>query len=28
VTVPSHVFVWLKRLLPIAWLDKILVSVE
>lgn len=28
VTVPTHVFAWLKRLLPTAWLDKILVSVE
>lgn len=28
VTVPTHLFAWLKRLLPITWLDKILVSVE
>ncbi len=28
VTLPTHVFAWLKRLLPTAWLDKILVSVE
>ena len=28
VTVPTHLFCWLKRLLPTAWLDKILVSVE
>ncbi|MGY6277451.1 SDR family oxidoreductase [Methylomonas sp. MgM2] len=28
VTVPTHLFAWLKRLLPTAWLDKILVSVE
>jgi NAD(P)-dependent dehydrogenase (short-subunit alcohol dehydrogenase family) len=28
VTVPTHLFSWLKRLLPTAWLDKILVSVE
>lgn len=28
VTVPTHLFTWLKRLLPTAWLDKILVSVE
>ncbi|WP_446809511.1 SDR family oxidoreductase [Methylomonas sp. 2BW1-5-20] len=28
VTVPTHLFAWLKRLLPTAWLDKLLVSVE
>lgn len=28
VTVPTHLFAWLKRLLPTAWMDKILVSVE
>jgi len=28
VTVPTHLFAWLKRLLPTGWLDKILVSVE
>lgn len=28
VTVPTHIFAWLKRLFPVAWLDKILVSVE
>lgn len=28
VTVPTYLFAWLKRLLPTAWLDKILVSVE
>lgn len=28
VTVPTHLFAWLKRLLPVTWLDKILVSVE
>lgn len=28
VTVPTHAFAWLKRLLPTAWMDKILVSVE
>ncbi len=28
VTVPTHLFAWLKRLLPTSWLDKILVSVE
>ncbi|MCQ8118369.1 SDR family oxidoreductase [Methylomonas rosea] len=28
VTVPTHLFAWLKRLLPSAWLDKLLVSVE
>lgn len=28
VTVPTHLFAWLKRLLPTAWLDKILISVE
>ena len=28
VTVPTHVFACLKRLLPTSWLDKILVSVE
>ena len=28
VTVPTYLFAWLKRLLPMAWLDKILVSVE
>jgi NAD(P)-dependent dehydrogenase (short-subunit alcohol dehydrogenase family) len=28
VTVPTHLFSWLKRLLPTTWLDKILVSVE
>lgn len=28
VTVPTHLFAWLKRLLPTAWLDKILSSVE
>jgi len=28
VTVPTHLFAWLKRVLPTAWLDKILVSVE
>lgn len=28
VTVPTHLFAWLKRLLPTVWLDKILVSVE
>ena len=28
VTVPTHLFAWLKRLLPAFWLDKILVSVE
>ena len=28
VTFPTHLFAWLKRLLPTAWLDKILVSVE
>lgn len=28
VTVPSHLFAWLKRMLPTAWLDKILISVE
>ena len=28
VTVPTHLFAWLKRLLPTAWLDKILTSVE
>lgn len=28
VTVPTHLFAYLKRLLPTAWLDKLLVSVE
>jgi len=28
VTVPTHLFAWLKRLLPAAWMDKLLVSVE
>lgn len=28
ITVPTHLFAWLKRLLPSQWLDKILVSVE
>ena len=28
VTVPTHLFSWLKRFLPTAWLDKILISVE
>ena len=28
VTFPTHLFAWLKRLLPTAWLDKILVIVE
>lgn len=28
VTVPTHLFAWFKRLLPTAWLDKILTSVE
>ncbi|MCQ8103453.1 SDR family oxidoreductase [Methylomonas sp. SURF-2] len=28
VTLPTHLFAWLKRLLPTAWLDKILLSVE
>ena len=28
VTLPTHLFAWLKRLLPTTWLDKILVSVE
>ncbi|AMK76572.1 MULTISPECIES: SDR family oxidoreductase [Methylomonas] len=28
VTVPTHLFAWLKRLLPSAWLDKLLVSVK
>lgn len=28
VTVPTHLFAWLKRLLPTIWLDKLLVSVE
>ncbi len=28
VTVPTHLFAWLKRILPTSWLDKILVSVE
>lgn len=28
VTVPTHLFAWLKRLLPTEWLDKLLVSVE
>ncbi|OQW72661.1 MAG: short-chain dehydrogenase [Proteobacteria bacterium ST_bin11] len=28
VTVPTHLFAWLKRLLPNSWLDKLLVSVE
>ncbi|MBD9359968.1 SDR family oxidoreductase [Methylomonas fluvii] len=28
VTAPTHFFAWLKRLLPSAWLDKLLVSVE
>lgn len=28
VTVPTHVFAWLKRFLPTTWMDKILVSVE
>ncbi|MBS4050473.1 MAG: SDR family oxidoreductase [Methylomonas sp.] len=28
VTVPTHLFAWLKRLLPTSWLDRILVSVE
>ncbi len=28
VTVPTHLFAWLKRFLPTSWLDKILVSVE
>ncbi|MBS3965091.1 MAG: SDR family oxidoreductase [Methylomonas sp.] len=28
VTVPTHLFAWLKRLLPTRWLDRILVSVE
>lgn len=28
VTFPTHLFAWLKRLLPTVWLDKILVSVE
>lgn len=28
VTFPTHLFAWLKRLLPTAWMDKILVSVE
>lgn len=28
VTLPTYVFAWLKRLLPTAWLDRLLVSVE
>lgn len=28
VTFPTHLFAWLKRLLPTSWLDKLLVSVE
>lgn len=28
VTVPTHLFAWLKRILPTAWLDWVLVSVE
>lgn len=28
VTVPTHLFSWLKRLLPASWLDKILLRVE
>lgn len=28
VTVPTHLFAWLKRFLPTTWMDKILVSVE
>ncbi len=28
VTVPTHLFAWLKRLLPTSWMDKLLVSVE
>lgn len=28
VTVPTHLFAYLKRLLPTSWLDKLLVSVE
>ncbi|OAI15731.1 short-chain dehydrogenase/reductase [Methylomonas koyamae] len=28
VTVPTHLFAWLKRLLPAAWMDKLLASVE
>ncbi|MCQ8179540.1 SDR family oxidoreductase [Methylomonas sp. SURF-1] len=28
VTVPTHLFAWLKRLLPTAWMDKLLASVE
>ncbi|MFM8342867.1 MAG: SDR family oxidoreductase [Methylomonas sp.] len=28
VTVPTHLFSWLKRFLPTAWLDKILISIE
>lgn len=28
VTVPTHLFAWLKRLLPTRWLDSIVVSVE
>ncbi|MCK9605515.1 MAG: SDR family oxidoreductase [Methylomonas sp.] len=28
VTLPTHLFAWLKRILPTSWLDKILVSVE
>lgn len=28
VTFPTHLFAWLKRLLPASWLDKILLSIE
>ncbi|MDD2759119.1 MAG: SDR family oxidoreductase [Methylomonas sp.] len=28
VTFPTHLFAWLKRMLPSAWMDKILTSVE
>ncbi len=28
VTVPTYVFGWLKRFLPVSWLDKILLNVE
>ena len=28
VTFPTHLFAWLKRLLPASWLDRILLSIE
>lgn len=28
VTFPTHLFAWLKRLLPVSWLDRILLSIE